>query len=70
MHLRLIQSEDKTRQAEDLSELITKYGTHGWIDRLVEMAGPMLLYHCESLADALEMIQKYVQCCFDPLVHA
>ncbi|KAK5393924.1 hypothetical protein LTR79_008868 [Exophiala xenobiotica] len=70
MHLRLIQSEDKTRQAEDLSELITKYGTHGWIDRLIEMAGPMLLYHCESLADALEMIQKYVQWCFDTLVHA
>ncbi|KAK5199120.1 hypothetical protein LTR96_003510 [Exophiala xenobiotica] len=61
MHLRLIQSEDKTRQAEDLSELITKYGTHGWIDRLVEMAGPMLLYHCESLADALEMIQNFYE---------
>ncbi|KAK5208641.1 hypothetical protein LTR20_001424 [Exophiala xenobiotica] len=61
MHLRLIQSEDKTRQAEDLSELITKYGTHGWIDRLIEMAGPMLLYHCESLADALEMIQNFYE---------
>lgn len=61
MHPQLVQSEDKTRQAEDLSELITKHGPRGWVDRLVEMAGPMLLYHSESLADTLEIIQKLVQ---------
>ena len=60
MHTRLVRTEDKDEQAQDLSQLITKYGTHDWVDRLIDMAGPVLLYHIESLGDMFEILQKFV----------
>lgn len=60
MRERLVRSEDKTQQTQNLAELITKYGAHGWMDKMMEVAGPGLLYYCESLADLLDVIQKYV----------
>lgn len=58
MHRRLARSEDKDLDAEDLTELIVKHGTHGWVDRLIETAGPVLLCCAENLADFMETMNK------------
>jgi len=56
----LVQAEDKDAQAQDMTDIITKYGTHDWLDRVIDALGPTLLYQAEHVADVLEMIQKYI----------
>ena len=58
LRTKLLRAEDKELPAENLTEFIIQHGTHGWVDRLVETAGPTMLYQCEQIADMLEVLQK------------
>jgi hypothetical protein len=44
----------------DLSELIEQHGAHGWVDPLIEKAGPTILLQLEDLANLMEILKKYV----------
>ncbi|OQV06013.1 hypothetical protein CLAIMM_10656 [Cladophialophora immunda] len=61
MHTRLARAEDTEQNAQNLSDLIVKYGVRGWVDRIIETAGPVLLHNCESLADMLEIMQNFYE---------
>ena len=56
----LERAEDRDATPTDLSQHIDQYGGHGWVDPLVEKAGPMVLSHIEDLADFLEILRKLV----------
>jgi len=51
-------AEDKEAEAQDLSQLIDQHGAHGWVDPLIEKAGPTALLHMEDLANLMEMLRK------------
>jgi hypothetical protein len=51
-------SEDQGTTAQTLTDLITKYGTRGWVDHAMDQTGPTLFYYLERTADVLEMVQK------------
>lgn len=53
-------TEDKETKADSLSQLILKYGTQGWVDEMIDQAGPMLLHNTEQAAAVLERLQKFV----------
>ncbi|EXJ61719.1 hypothetical protein A1O7_02148 [Cladophialophora yegresii CBS 114405] len=54
-------SEDQDSIAQNLGELITQYGTRGWVDRVIEQAGPAVFDWLERLADILEMTQNFYE---------
>lgn len=39
-------------------ELVTQYGTRGWVDRAIELAGPVAFDSLERAADILETLRK------------
>ena len=51
-------AEDKEAEAQDLSQLIDQHGAHGWVDPLIEKAGPTALLCMEDLANFMEMLRK------------
>ena len=55
---KLERSEDAERTALDLSELIEQHGAHGWVDPLIEKAGPTMLLQLTDLADFMEIVKK------------
>lgn len=57
---KLERSEDTERQAQDLSELIEQHGARGWVDALIQKAGPTMQLQLEDLADLMEVLTKYV----------
>ena len=57
---KLERSEDKERQAQDISELIEQHGAHGWVNVLIDKAGPMVQMKMEDMANFLEVVRKYV----------
>ena len=58
MQQELERAEDRDATPTDLSQHIDQYGGHGWVDPLVEKAGPVVLSHIEDLADFLEILRK------------
>ena len=57
---KLERSEDSSKTAQDIHELIEQHGTHGWIDALIEKAGPTVQLQLEDMADLLEVLKRYV----------
>ncbi len=57
----LERSEDAEKTALDLSELIEQHGAHGWVEPLIEKAGPTILLQLEDLANLMETLKNYVQ---------
>ena len=57
---KLERSEDAAQTAQDLSELIEQHGTRGWVDALIEKAGPTMQLQLEDTADFMEITKKYV----------
>ena len=57
---KLERSEDSERTAQDIHELVEQYGTHQWVDALIEKSGPTVHLHLEDLADIMEVLKKYV----------
>ena len=57
---KLERSEDRERAAHDLSELIDQHGTHGWVEPLIEKAGPTMQLQLEDMANFMEIIKKCV----------
>lgn len=59
-HLRekLERSEDPAKTALDIHELVEQHGTHGWVDALIEKAGPTVQLQLEDLGDLLEIVKK------------
>lgn len=55
----LAQSENKDGTAKSLTDLVTQYGTSGWVDRAIDNVGPELFDWLEYVADMLEMTQKF-----------
>ena len=55
---KLERSEDSERTALDLSELIEQHGAHGWVDPLIEKAGPTMLLQLEDMANFMEILKK------------
>ena len=53
-------TEDKKVKAYTLTQLILKYGTRGWVDQLVDQAGPILLRNTNQIAAILERMQRFV----------
>ncbi|ETN39110.1 uncharacterized protein HMPREF1541_05332 [Cyphellophora europaea CBS 101466] len=53
-------AENQNASVHDLTELILQYGTRGWVDQVIDQAGPILLHRSEHTADVLERIQKQV----------
>lgn len=58
MHDTIRATEDKSIKAQTLSQLILKHGTRGWVDKMIEEAGPLLLHNVEQAAATLERLQK------------
>jgi hypothetical protein len=52
-------AEDQNQAIKTLTELTLQYGTRGWVDHVIDQAGPGLLQLSERVADLLERIQKY-----------
>lgn len=52
--------EDKKVKAYTLTQLILKYGTRGWVDQLIDQAGPVLLRNTNQIAAILERMQRLV----------
>lgn len=59
MRENIIQAEDQDTTARHLTDLINKYGSHGWIDHAIEVMGPSIFYQLGQIADVLEMFQKF-----------
>ena len=59
---KLERSEDSSQPAQDLSELIEQYGARGWVDAMIQKAGPTIQLLLEDLADYMEITKKYVVC--------
>ena len=57
---KLERSEDTERTAQDLTELIEQHGPHGWVDPLIEKAGPTIQLQLEDLANFMEILKKCV----------
>lgn len=55
----IIHSEDSDELAKNLTELVTQYGTRGYVDRVIELVGPAAFDWLERAADILEMGRKY-----------
>jgi hypothetical protein len=55
---KLERSEDASQTAQDLSELIEQHGTRGWVDALIQNAGPTVQLLLEDLADFMEIAKK------------
>lgn len=55
----IVQAEDKNSTAKTLTDLVTQYGTRGWVDHAIDNVGPELFDWLEYVADMLEMTQKY-----------
>jgi hypothetical protein len=51
-------AEDKETTAHDLSQLIDQHGAHGWVDPLIQKAGPTALLQMEDLANFMEVLRK------------
>ncbi|KAK5082379.1 hypothetical protein LTR05_007526 [Lithohypha guttulata] len=56
----IIHSEDSDELAKNLTELVTQYGTRGYVDRVIELVGPAAFDWLERAADILEMGRKYM----------
>ncbi|OCT49723.1 hypothetical protein CLCR_07234 [Cladophialophora carrionii] len=56
-----VHSEDQDAIAQNLGELITQYGTRGWVDRVIQEAGPAVFDWLERLADILERTQNFYE---------
>ncbi len=56
----LERSEDTESTALNISQLIEQHGAHGWVDPLVEKAGPSILSQTQDLANFLEVLRKSV----------
>jgi hypothetical protein len=54
-----VHAENQDATTQNLGDLITQYGMRGWVDRVIELAGPAVFEGLERLADVLEMAQKY-----------
>ena len=55
---KLERSEDASQTAQDLIELIEQHGARGWVDALVQKAGPTVQLLLEDMADFLEIAKK------------
>lgn len=51
-------SEHQEMTALNISQLIEQHGTHGWVDAVIDEAGPFLLAQLEDLANFFEVIWK------------
>lgn len=51
-------SEDTQFTALNIPQLIQQHGAHGWVDPLIEKAGPSLLSQTQDLANFLEVLRK------------
>ena len=51
-------SEDNTKTAQSLTQLIERYGARGWVDALLENFGPALMLQLEDTANFLERVEK------------
>lgn len=60
MHNVIAAAEDKALKAYTLTELIIKHGTKGWVNTIIDEAGPVLLHNTEQVAATLERLQKFV----------
>ena len=56
---KLERSENTERVPQDLMELIEQHGARGWVDALIEKAGPTVQLHLEDSADLMEVLTKY-----------
>ncbi|KAI1611708.1 hypothetical protein EDD36DRAFT_297308 [Exophiala viscosa] len=54
-------AENRDAIAQDLIELVTQYGTRGWVDRAIELAGPVLFDSLERAADILETLRNFYE---------
>jgi len=54
----LYRGENQEATARDLSELIDQQGTHGWVDSLIQKAGPSVMLHVDDMANFMEMLRK------------
>lgn len=59
MRQRIEHSENKDNTAKDLIELVTQYGLRGWVDRVIDIAGPTIFDRLERGADLLETMQNF-----------
>ncbi|KIV80312.1 hypothetical protein PV11_07823 [Exophiala sideris] len=57
----LAHSEDRDAIAQDLVELVTQYGTRGWVDHSIDLAGPVLFDSMERAADILETLRNFYE---------
>ena len=55
---KLERSEDASQTAQDLIELIEQHGTQGWVDALIQKAGPTVQLLLEDMADFMEIAKK------------
>lgn len=58
MRKMITHSESKDNTAQDLIELVTQYGDRGWVDHVIDKAGPAIFDWLERGADILEIMQK------------
>jgi hypothetical protein len=58
MRENLERSEDKDATAADLPQFIEQHGGHGWVDAMIEKAGPAIQLQVEDVADVLEVLLK------------
>ena len=54
----LERSEDAGFTALSIPQLIEQYGAQGWVDPLMEKAGPSLLCQLDDLANFMEVLRK------------
>ena len=57
---KLERSEDSTKTAQDVHELVEQHGPHGWVDALISKSGPTVQLQLEDMADTLEILKKCV----------
>lgn len=53
-------SEDTTKPAYNLQQLIEQHGASGWFNELAKEIGPMALLQLQDMANFLEILRKYV----------
>ena len=54
----LERTEDMDATPTNLTQHIDQHGGQGWVDPLIEKAGPTVLALIENLADSLEILRK------------
>ncbi|KIW70013.1 hypothetical protein PV04_02324 [Phialophora macrospora] len=54
-----VHAENQDATVQNLGDLITQYGTRGWIDHTIEQVGPAAFELMERFADVLEMTQNF-----------